>query len=144
MLFEAVEPTAVPLLVAAAPAHLLFCASLGLCVSARATSSGRAVLTAVVLAVLLATLPAVLGDESLVQRSTPSRVEPSYEVSVACLSPPVIWRLLASDRREWARLENAGWPTAIWLSTAGYTLMAGALLGVAYVRLKRDATREPT
>ena len=66
---------------AAAAAHLLFCASLGVCVSARATSSGRAVLTAVTLAVLLATLPALLADESLVQRSTISRVEPS---TVSC------------------------------------------------------------
>jgi hypothetical protein len=42
------------------------------------------------------------------------------------------------------RLENAGWPTAIWLSTVGYTLMAGALLAVAYVRLKSEAARDPT
>src|SRR5262249_6486382 len=92
VLFDAIQPSPLPLLVAAAPAHLLFCASLGVCVSARATSSGRAVLTAVTLAVLLATVPALLADQTLVPRPTPSRAEPSAEVSVACLSPPVVWR----------------------------------------------------
>lgn len=143
VLFDVIQPAAVPFLVAAIPAHLLFCASLGMCVSARATGSGRAVLTAVTLAVLLATLPALLGDEGVTQRPLGRPVPPSQELSVACLSPPVVWRLLASDQREWARLERGGWPSAIGLSAAGYAVMAAALLAVAYVRLKRDAGREP-
>jgi ABC-type transport system involved in multi-copper enzyme maturation permease subunit len=142
VLFDAIQPTALPLLLAAAPAHLLFCASLGVCISAVVAGSSRAVLAAVTLAVLLAAVPWLLGDEAIMQPSRPTRVEPSYEVSVACLSPPVVWRLLASDRWEWEHLTRAGWPEAIWLSTAGYAVMAGALLAVAYARLKRDAGRD--
>jgi ABC-type transport system involved in multi-copper enzyme maturation permease subunit len=139
VLFDAIQPMAIPLLVVAVPAHLLFFASLGVCVSARATGSGRAVLTAVTLAVLLAILPPLLADESLLGRPPLTKVQPSRrDVTVACLSPPVIWQLLASDPREWARLERGGWTLAIVVNALGYATMAGALLAVAHVRLRRD------
>ena len=127
----------------AVAADLMFCASLGVCVSARATASGRAVLAAVTIAVLLAAVPALLYDPGPLQKSRLAPPGPEQGASLgACLSPPVVWRLLAGDARQWAGAVRDGWPDAILLSAEGYAVMAGALLAAAYVRLKRDAVRE--
>jgi ABC-type transport system involved in multi-copper enzyme maturation permease subunit len=125
-----VQPAAAPLLAVAAAAHLAFLASLGVCVSARAAGPGRAVLTAVAVVLLLSVGPPLLTG--LVPFSFPPPTKPWPDVGVVSwLSPPTVWCLLASTRRQWAGLAQQGWTDLALPASLAYALAAAALYALA-------------
>jgi hypothetical protein len=125
-----VQPAAAPLLAVAAATHLAFLASLGVCVSARASGPGRAVLTAVAGLVLLSAGPPLLTGLDPFNVLPPTRPWPEVGL-VSWLSPPTVWCLMASTRRQWAGLEQQGWTDLALPASLGYVLAAAALYALA-------------